>query len=293
MARLHVIFFDNTLAHVASLLKVGVMQIVLSMIEAEQVNTELLLDDPVEALLRWSHDPTLKSRAMLTSGEELTAVELQLRFLADAKEFVSRNGGEAVVPRANEILELWEDTLLKLAAGDFEQLAGRLDWVLKLSILQQVLDERPDLTWDSPEIKHLDHLYSSLDPSEGLYWAYDNGFIERVASDEEVERFTIGPPEDTRAWTRAMLLRWAGPDDVDDVDWDAIRFKTGYERYRTLYRKLELANPLAFTKRAAEGAFENATNLDELLDGLVSGKEIRLEAAKTKKVSALAPARIT
>lgn len=267
MARLHVICFDNTLCHVASLLKVGVMQIVLAMIEGGQVNIELLLDDPVDALVRWSHDPTLQAQAMMTTGEELTAVGLQLRFLEEAKQFVAAGGCDGVVPRASEILELWEDTLVRLQAGDFESLAPRLDWVLKLSVLQQVLDQNPELKWGSPEVKHLDHLYSSLDPSEGLYWAYErSGLVERVATDEQIEGFTVSPPEDTRAWTRAMLLRWAGPDGVDDVDWDSIRFKTGYERYRTSYRRLELASPLAFTKEASERAFEDATTLDELLD---------------------------
>ena len=274
MARLHVIFFDNTLCHVASLLKVGVMQIVLAMIEAEQVNIELLLDDPVDAVTRWSHDPTLRAQAMLTTGEELTAVELQLRFLEDAKQFVASGGCDSVVPRAGEIVALWEDTLLKLQAGDFESLAPRVDWVLKLSVLQQVLDQNPELTWDSPEIKHLDHLYSSLDQSEGLYWAYERGgFVERVVADEQIECFTVSPPDDTRAWTRAMLLRWAGPEVVDDVDWDSIRFNTGYERYRTTYRKLDLANPLAFTKAASARAFEHATTLDELLDSLGGANE--------------------
>ncbi len=274
MARLHVIFFDNTLCHVASLLKVGVMQIVLAMIEAEQVNIELLLDDPIDALMRWSHDPTLQARAAMTTGEELTAVELQLRFLEEAKQFVASGGCDGVVPRAGEILALWEDTLVKLQAGDFASLAPRLDWVLKLSVLQQVLDQNPELTWSSPEIKHLDHLYSSLDPSEGLYWAYESGgLVERMVTDEQIERFTVSPPEDTRAWTRAMLLRWAGPDGVDDVDWDSIRFKTGYERYRTAYRRLELASPLAFTRAASERAFEDATTLDELLDLLGAAKK--------------------
>jgi proteasome accessory factor A len=58
MARLHVIFYDNTLCHVASLLKVGVMQIVLAMIEAGRIKPGLALEDPLDALLRWSHDPT-------------------------------------------------------------------------------------------------------------------------------------------------------------------------------------------------------------------------------------------
>ena len=141
--------------------------------------------------------------------------------------------------------------------------------MLKLSILQQVLEQNPALSWDSAEIKHLDHLYSSLDSSEGLYWAYERGgFVQRVVSDEEIERLTLNPPEDTRAWTRAMLLRRAGPDGIDDVDWDSIRFKTGHERYGTIYRTLELASPISFTKAASETAFEEAGTLDELLDML-------------------------
>jgi Pup amidohydrolase len=287
MARLHVIFFDNTLCHVASLLKVGVMQIVLAMIEAERVNPELLLDDPIDAVMRWSQDPTLQARASTTSSEELTAVELQLRFLGEAREFVAGGGCDGIVPRAAEILSLWEDTLQKLRQGNFESLAGRLDWVLKLSILRQVLDERPDLNWDSPEIKHLDHLYSSLDSEEGLYWAYERaGFVERVVSDEEVERFLVSPPEDTRAWSRAMLLRWAGAEAVDDVDWDSIRLKVGQERYRTIYRKLDMANPLALTRAESQQFFETATTLDELLDGLSASQgNGRGEPKKGAKVS--------
>ena len=275
MARLHVIFFDNTLCHVASLLKVGVMQIVLAMIEAEQVNVELLLDDPVDAVRRWSRDPSLKARAALTTGEELTAIELQLRFLEEARRFVAGGGCDGVVPRAVEILALWEDTLLKLEAGDLVSLAPRLDWVLKFSVLQQVIDQHPQLSWNSPEIKHLDHLYSSLDLSEGLYWAYESGgLVERIVSDQEVERFRVNPPEDTRAWTRAILLRRAGTDGVDDVDWDSIRLKTGFQRSRTTYRTMEMASPLGFTKADSDRAFEEANSLDELLD-LLGGEQRR------------------
>jgi hypothetical protein len=295
MARLHVIFFDNTLSHVASLLKVGVMQIVLAMIEAEEVDINLLLDDPVEAVLTWSHDPTLQARAAMTSGEEITAVELQFRFLEAAKRFCAGGGCDGSVPRAAEILALWEDTLLKLQAGDLESLAPRLDWALKFSILQGVLDERPDLSWESPEIKHLDHLYSSLDPSEGLYWAYENErIVERVVDEKEIDRYTANPPEDTRAWTRAMLLRWAGPDAVDDVDWDSIRFRVGYERYRTLFRRLDMASPLGFTRASSEACFEAAGTLDELLDGLGAGNEEKRAEVKSGGTSAsvsLAPIR--
>jgi proteasome accessory factor A len=249
MARLHVIFFDNTLSQVACLLKVGVMQIMLAMIEAERVNPDLILDDPVETVVSFSHDPTLEARARLVSGREVTAVELQLLFLEEAKRFVADGGCEGIVPRAEEILALWEDTLLKLAAKDFVALAARLDWVLKLSVLQQVIG-KAGLSWDAPQVKHLDHMYSSLDAAEGIYWAYErSGIIER-------------------AWTRAMLLRSVEPEAVEDVNWDFIRFKLKNESNRSVTRTLDLASPLRFTRAETERILEEAESLGQLLDAL-------------------------
>ena len=59
MARLHVIFYDSNLCEMAGYLKVGVLQIILTMIEAEQVNVHLILEDPVVAVRAWSRDPGL------------------------------------------------------------------------------------------------------------------------------------------------------------------------------------------------------------------------------------------
>ena len=205
----------------------------------------------------------------MASGNELTIVELQRLFLEEAQRFAAKGGYDGIVPRAGEILTLWEDTLSKLEAGDVTALAARLDWVLKFRILHRALQTRPDLTWASPEIKHLDHLYSSLDPSEGLYWAYEKlGVVERVVSDAQIEHFVHEPPEDTRAWTRAMLLRMAGPDIVHDVDWDLIKFRKPGRGYWPSYRTLHLADPLGFTRSVTEAAIEDAACLDDVLDAL-------------------------
>jgi proteasome accessory factor A len=271
MARLHVIFFDNTLCHVASLLKVGVTQMILSMIEQERMNPSLLLDDPLNAVVLWSHDPSLQARARMASGQELTAVELQFLFLEEASRFMS-SGKCGDVPNAADILSMWEDTLLKLRAGDFTALARRLDWVLKLSLLRRTLAKRPDLAWSSPQIKHLDHLYSSLDPAEGLFWAYDrNGFHERVVNEERIEWFVNNPPEDTRAWTRAMILRRAQRGTVDAVDWDSIRIRTRTSGGWSRYTEVELSDPLGFTKTASAQAFGETKQLEEILEGLAGG----------------------
>jgi proteasome accessory factor A len=198
----------------------------------------------------------------------VTAVELQLLFLEEAKRFVADGGCEGIVPRAEEILALWEDTLLKLAAKDFVALAARLDWVLKLSVLQQVIG-KAGLSWDAPQVKHLDHMYSSLDAAEGIYWAYErSGIIERVITEEQTERFTSEPPGDTRAWTRAMLLRSVEPEAVEDVNWDFIRFKLKNESNRSVTRTLDLASPLRFTRAETERILEEAESLGQLLDAL-------------------------
>lgn len=268
MARLHVIFYDSTLCHVASFLKVGVMQIMLAMIEAEKMNPELILDDPVGAVGTWSRDPLLTARAKLASGKEITAVELQLRFLDEAKAFVEAGGCEGIVPEAGVIMDLWADTLMKLQARDFPALAPRLDWVLKLSMLEHTMKQRPGLTWESPQIKHLDHCYSALDG--GLYQACElQGAVERVVNEEVIERFVNEPPEDTRAYTRSRLLRIAGADGIEHVDWDEITFKLkgAWPSRRTV----SLANPLGFTK--AKTRFLETATLDDALD--ILGAEAR------------------
>jgi Pup amidohydrolase len=279
LARLHCIFFDNTLCHGSSVLKIGTMQIVLAMLEAEHINPRLMLDDPVAAVGQWSRDPTLRTRARLASGEQYTAVELQLQFFSDAQRFVATGGCKGIVPRAEEILDLWGDTLHKLQANDLTALAGRLDWVLKFTTLQRALLRRSTLTWNAPQIKHLDFLYSSL-AEDGLYWHYDRaGVIERLVSSERIEHFTTAGPDDTRAWTRAKLMQTA-PDAIDAVSWDLVRVRANGGHGWPVYRTIHLGNPLAFTRAQTESAFERATSLDDLLDRLAASQP-EIETAPT------------
>ncbi len=269
MARLHVIFYDSAISRGACYLRVGPMQIVLAMIEAGRINPDLILDTPLQAVRLWSHDPSLQARARLIDGRQLTAVELQWRFFEAAKAFVEEGGCEGYVPGARQIIELWGDTLEKLAAGNLAALTGRLDWVLKAALLNRAMRQHPDWTWDSPELKTLDLMYGSL--RNGLYWACErSGMIEPVVSEAEIERFTREPPDDTRAWTRAMLLRRASAAEIEQVDWDEMRFCVGDPYGEGTRHKVRLADPLRFTKTETESLFERADTLAELLESLGS-----------------------
>ncbi|MFH1681965.1 MAG: proteasome accessory factor PafA2 family protein [Candidatus Eisenbacteria bacterium] len=267
MARMHVIFYDSTLAEVGSLLKVGVYQIILAMIEAGCApGTDLILEDPLEALGVWSRDLTLRKPARLLSGRKLGAVELQLRFHEAASRFAERGGCDGVVPGAREILDLWGSTLEMLARRDLAALAARVDWALKLSILRQAIDSHPDLGWGSAKAKLLDHLYSSLDPEEGLFWAYKRaGLLERTVSEPEIEKLTHEPPGGTRAYARAMLLRRADPEIVEAVDWDSIHFRMPDGPGRAVLKTVRLWNPFGFTRPATEALFRRTSSIEEVV----------------------------
>jgi proteasome accessory factor A len=266
LARLHVIAFDSTLCHGATLLRVGTMQLVLALLESERIDARLILEDPVDAIRRWSHDPTLRARARLLSGAEVTAVDLQRRFCERAARFVADGACAGIVPRAEEIVALWDDTLTRLARGDVESLAGRLDWVLKRRLLDGARQRR-GLRWRSPAIKHLDLIYASLDPEEGLYWECERqGLVERLVDEADVARLVTEPPEDTRAWTRAMLLRLAGRHAVA-VDWDELVFEVDDGRGRRRV-SVRLSDPLRFTRAELEHRCRNARTLADVLAAL-------------------------
>jgi hypothetical protein len=76
-----------------------------------------------------------------------------------------------------------------------------------------------------------------------------------------------------------MLLRRAksGNVEVDGVDWDRITFKIRGRYAWPSYRAFEMANPLGFTRAAAEPVFESCMDFGDLLDGLESlGSEAAL-----------------
>jgi len=271
-ARLHVIFFDSALAHGSCLFRVGPMQLILTLMELGLVNSRLILDDPLAALQCYSCDPTLQARAELISGERLTAVELQSAYLEEVKRHSAQGVFDGIVPHAGEIIALWEDTVCKLAKGDLMAVAPRLDWVMKLMAIQRTLEQRPELDWDSPEIKVIDHLYSSLD-DDGLYRAYErSGFAEQLIAPERIAHFAINPPADSRAWTRAMLLRRAKSEGVEvtGVDWDTITFKLRGRYAWPSYRTFHLDNPLGATQTETQSLFESTLGFNELLEELES-----------------------
>ncbi len=272
LARAHMIFSDNTMCDTSTMLKMGVAQIVFAMLEQEQVDTSLILDSPLSALHAWSRDPGCRTVAPLINGQKRTAVEFQQELHQRAKAFVDTGRADGIVPRVGEIIDIWGQTLEELRAGDVDALVGKLDHVLKRTVLEDVMAQR-GLDWDSEEIRYLDQTYGSLKPAGGIYNLYADQLVKKLVPDSQIERLTHEPPTDTRAYLRGVIVRLIDEDSLSSMDWDQIRFKfkdpNAVNSWSTDKNYvLSMADPLGLTQAECAQALSSGKPIQQILTDL-------------------------
>ncbi|MGB0190105.1 MAG: depupylase/deamidase Dop [Nocardioides sp.] len=218
--RLHVIIGDANLAEISTYLKVGTTALVLAMIEDRFIDRDLGVDGPVSALRAVSHDPSLQQLVTLHDGRRLTAVQLQMEYLDLAKKYIEDRYGSDADDQTLDVLVRWESVLDRLER-DPMSLATELDWVAKLKLLEQYR-QRDGLEWDDPKLQMIDIQYSDIRPEKGLYQRLvQGGRIQRLLTDETVERAMHEPPTDTRAYFRGRCLE-RYPAAVAAASWDSV-----------------------------------------------------------------------
>ncbi|MFL6159369.1 MAG: depupylase/deamidase Dop, partial [Marmoricola sp.] len=220
--RLHVIIGDANLAEISTYLKVGTTALVLAMIEDRFITHDLTIDGPVAALRAVSHDPTLREQITLNDGRHLTALQLQEEYLELARKHVDDRLGSDADPQTVDVLDRWESVLTRLAQ-DPMLCARELDWVAKLKLLNSYRD-RDGIDWDNAKLQLIDYQYSDVRPDKGLYQRLVQlGRIDRLLTDDAVERAMHQPPEDTRAYFRGRCLEKYA-DYVAAASWDSVIF---------------------------------------------------------------------
>ena len=101
--------------------------------------------------------------------------------------------------------------------------AAELDWVAKLRLLQGFRD-REQLPWDAARLQLIDLQWADLRPEKGLYQRLlQRGQVERLLTDEQIDRAVHHPPEDTRAYFRGRCLDKYGAH-VAAASWDSVIF---------------------------------------------------------------------
>jgi Pup amidohydrolase len=263
--RLHVIIGDANLSETSTYLKLGTTSLVLAMIEDKFLTVDLSVEEPVSSLRAVSHDPSLRHVLTLRSGRTLTAVQLQMEYLEQARKYVEDRFGDDVDAQTADVLDRWESVLTRLEQ-DPMLCARELDWVAKLRLLEGYRT-RDGLGWGSSRLQLVDLQYSDVRPEKGLYARLvARGAMERLVSEDEVLSAVEHAPEDTRAYFRGECLR-RYPTQVAAASWDSVIFDLGRE---SLVRVPTL-EPLRGTRMHVGALLDRSPTADALVEALSGG----------------------
>ncbi len=258
--RLHVIIGDANMCEVAQFLKIGTTSLVLKMIE-DAFLPDLTISGPVQALHAVSRDLTCTQTVTLSDGRRLSAVQLQWEYFEHAKKYVDR---EDDTPENREVLERWEAVLAALESEPLS-LHAQLDWVAKYRLLE-AYRERDGLAWGDPKLRAIDLQYHDVRRTKGLYHRLEAaGKVERLTSDEEVERAVMDAPEDTRAYFRGRCIS-KYPDAIAAASWDSLIMDIGSDALQ----RIPMREPLRGTKEHVEDLLARAEDAAALVGLLQS-----------------------
>jgi proteasome accessory factor PafA2 len=265
--RLHVIIGDANMSEISIYLRVGTTALVLAMIEERWLaDTDLSVEGPVAGLRAVSHDPTLKHLLTMRDGRKLTAVQLQMEYYEQARKFVEDRYGSDADAQTKDVLERWESILGRLEI-DPMTCSREIDWVAKLEILEGYRS-RDGLEWDSHRLQLVDLQYSDVRPEKGLYnRLVARGRMERLLTDDEIDRAMVTPPDDTRAYFRGRCLAQYA-NEVAAASWDSVIFDVG----RDSLQRVPTLEPLRGTKAHVGALLDRCKTAAELVDALTGGR---------------------
>jgi proteasome accessory factor A len=161
------------------------------MAEAGTVLPDLTLDNPVQALGEVSRDITGRCRVRLANGREMSVLDIQLEYLAKARDFTDKHGADALSRR---VLALWERVLNAIGTGDLGTIAREIDWVIKYQLIEQYRAAH-DLPLSAPQVAQADLAYHDIHRGRGLYYQLQrSGAVERTARDIDIFEAKTVPP---------------------------------------------------------------------------------------------------
>ncbi len=257
--RLHVIVGDSNMSEFTIYLRNGVTALILAMIEDGAISKSLSLRDPVRAMREVSHDVSLSQPITMDDGSARTAIEVQNEFLEMALAYTS---SRSLDPVQKDVLQKWQDVMETLSRDPME-LDGKIDWVIKKRLIESYM-ARKNLEWGDSQIQMLDLQYHDSRPDKGLYHLLERqGKVERIVTDEEIQRAVFAPPRDTRAFFRGECLR-RYPNEVFGVNWDSISFGLADESIK----RVMMTEPSKGTSEFVEALLDRSATAAELLDNM-------------------------
>ena len=233
--RLHVIVGDSNMSEMTTLVKVISMDFVLRLLETNNLKRDLTLDNPIRAIRDVSHDITGRALVTLSSGQTMSALEMQFVYLRMVQDYVA-TGEMTMTPEHVVALELWERTLLAIESGNHSKISRDIDWAIKKQLLDSY-QTKHGLDLDSPRMAQVDLMYHDISRDRGLFYLLQkNGRVNRISIDADITAAETVPPQTTRAKLRGDFIAAAQAAGKDiSVDW--VHLKMNDQSQRTVLCK--------------------------------------------------------
>jgi proteasome accessory factor A len=216
--RIELAIGDSGMCQQSQWLRFGTTALVLDWIEQSQAKQAIEFRRIPEVMREYARDWMLVRSVGDRSGNEHKAKDVSRSYLRGVKRWLEQ---QSDVPReAWEIIEQWQITLNQLVLSPSHRseesaselpmmLVGRLDWLSKLWLLQQLSSKESggDLQLQRAVRKKIDLRYHELS-SQGYHRQLEATLGNApMVNARELDRAKRSPPSGSSAWRRGSLIR--------------------------------------------------------------------------------------
>lgn len=228
--RLHIIVGDSNMSECTTILKVATTELVLRAAESGLINDQYSIENPIRTIREISTDLSFKKRFRLTSGREVTALQIQQEIyelvtkIPDFEQMM-------IQPLYKYAFDLWGRVLASIESNNFEDVKFEIDWIIKRDFFQEYMNKHSLLGNDS-RMTLIDISYHNVRKDRGLFYILErSGLAKSLINESEVVDSMSSPPQTTRAALRGKFIKIAQEKKRDyTVDWLNLKINDQHQR---------------------------------------------------------------
>ena len=228
--RLHIIVGDSNMSECTTILKVATTELVLRAAESGLINDQYSIENPIRTIREISTDLSFKKRFRLTSGREVTALQIQQEIyelvtkIPDFEQMM-------IQPLYKYAFDLWGRVLASIESNNFEDVKFEIDWIIKRDFFQAYMNKHSLLGNDS-RMTLIDISYHNVRKDRGLFYILErSGLAKSLINESDVVDSMSSPPQTTRAALRGKFIKIAQEKKRDyTVDWLNLKINDQHQR---------------------------------------------------------------
>ena len=228
--RLHIIVGDSNMSECTTILKVATTELVLRAAESGLINDQYSIENPIRTIREISTDLSFKKRFRLTSGREVTALQIQQEIyelvtkIPDFEQMM-------IQPLYKYAFDLWGRVLASIESNNFEDVKFEIDWIIKRDFFQEYMNKHSLLGNDS-RMTLIDISYHNVRKDRGLFYILEkSGLAKSLINESDVVDSMSSPPQTTRAALRGKFIKIAQEKKRDyTVDWLNLKINDQHQR---------------------------------------------------------------